>query len=95
MQFSVLLYAYLAVVNAVVLVLMGLDKRRSRHRRRRRVRERTLLWLTVAGGALGAWIGMARFHHKTRHASFRVMAPLFTVLWALLLMWMLYSGVVG
>jgi len=36
-----------------------------------RVPEKVLLALTLAGGTLGAWVGMKRFHHKTAKASFR------------------------
>ncbi|MHB1630599.1 MAG: DUF1294 domain-containing protein [Bacilli bacterium] len=85
--------AYLAVVNAAALLMMFSDKRRSRRRRKRRVRERTLLALTVLGGALGAWIGMAAFHHKTKHTSFRVLAPVCTAVWTILILWLMYRGV--
>lgn len=95
MSAGVLLPVYLTVMNAAAFVLMALDKKRARHRRRRRVKERTLLFLTIAGGALGTWLGMARFHHKTKHASFQFAAPLFTILWVLLVMWLLYTGVLG
>ena len=87
-------FLYFAAANAAALLLMGLDKRRA-NRRRRRIRERTLLVLTAAGGGLGAWLAMVLFHHKTRHPSFRIAAPLFTALWAVALLWMLDRGWFG
>ena len=30
---------------------------------------------------IGAWLGMEVFRHKTQHRSFRVVVPLFTCLW--------------
>ena len=30
---------------------------------------------------IGAWLGMELFRHKTQHRSFRVIVPLFTCLW--------------
>ncbi len=95
MRWEQWVFAYLAAMNGVTFVLMALDKKRARHRRRRRVKERTLFFLTIAGGALGTWLGMARFRHKTKHASFQIVAPTFTVLWILLVMWMLDVGIFG
>ncbi len=93
MTFGVLFPAYLAIVNAVALLMMFSDKRRARRRRKRRVRERTLLALTVGGGALGAWIGMAAFHHKTKHMSFRMLAPVCTAVWTIFILWLMYRGI--
>ncbi len=93
MSFGALLFPYLAVVNVVSVLMMLSDKRRSRRRRKRRVRERTLLALTVAGGAPGAWIAMAAFHHKTKHKSFRMLAPVCSILWAVFILWLMYRGV--
>jgi uncharacterized membrane protein YsdA (DUF1294 family) len=64
------LYALLAV-NAFAFLAFGLDKWNSR-RNARRIPESTLLALTAAGGALGAWAGMRAFRHKTVKTSFRL-----------------------
>ncbi len=93
MSSGALLPIYLLIVNIASLLMMRRDKRRSRRRNKRRVRERTLLALTVAGGGLGAWIGMAVFHHKTKHPTFRMLAPVSTVLWTIFLLWLMYRGV--
>lgn len=69
-----LIALYLAIMNLIAFVAMGVDKRRAR-RHQWRIRERTLLLLAALGGSVGAWAGMAVFHHKTRHNRFRFGVP--------------------
>jgi len=83
---------YVLVVNLLSFALMFKDKRSARKRRKRRVRERTLLILAVLGGGLGVWVGMNVFRHKTLHASFKVAAPVGTIGWLILLLWLGYTG---
>lgn len=61
-------------MNALSFGLMGADKRRARQGKRR-IPERTLWAVSALFGALGGMLGMAAFHHKTRHRSFRVGMP--------------------
>lgn len=80
-----ILYAVLAV-NLCAFSAFGLDKWKSRTRRRR-IPEGTLLALSWATGAPGAWLGMQVFRHKTRKTSFKVRMALTTVFnlaWVLL-----------
>ncbi len=65
---------YLAAVNLLLFVLMGVDKAKAK-RGSRRVPEATLFFLAVIGGSLGGLLGMAAFHHKTLHKSFRIGFP--------------------
>ncbi|MCY0876601.1 MAG: DUF1294 domain-containing protein [Firmicutes bacterium] len=90
-----ILLLYLLVINLVSLMLMFKDKRSARKRRRRRVRERTLLILACIGGGLGIWVGMYLFRHKTLHTSFKVIAPVGTIGWILLLLWLGYTGLLS
>lgn len=71
---------YLILVNLVAFCLYGADKRKAQ-KNKWRVPERTLLWLAFLGGAIGAWLGMRRFRHKTQHTRFRVLVPLACLLW--------------
>ena len=71
-------------VNALSFGLMGADKRRARQGKRR-IRERTLWIASALFGALGGGLGMAVFHHKTRHRSFRVGLPALLAAQAVLL----------
>ena len=56
-------------------------KLKARHEKVPRLPERNLLLLAIVGGGIGAWLGMEVFRHKTQHRSFRVIVPLFTCLW--------------
>ena len=71
-------------MNALSFSLMGADKRRAR-KGRRRIRERTLWIVSALSGALGGLLGMAVFHHKTRHWRFRVGMPALLAVQAVLL----------
>ena len=72
-----LLY-YLAFINLLLFVLMGVDKAKAK-RGSRRVPEATLFFLAVVGGSPGAMLGMAAFRHKTLHKSFRVGFPVILI----------------
>ena len=74
----------LLLVNVLSFSLMGADKRRARQGKRR-IRERTLWIASALFGALGVGLGMAVFHHKTRHRSFRVGLPALLAAQAVLL----------
>ena len=71
-------------MNVLSFGLMGADKRRAR-KGRRRIRDRTLWIVSALSGALGGLLGMAVFHHKTRHWRFRVGMPALLAVQAVLL----------
>lgn len=66
--------AYLAVVNVITFLLFGIDKYKAK-RSKWRIRESTLIWLSVSGGSIGAWLGMKVWHHKTQHKKFQYGIP--------------------
>lgn len=70
--------AYLLFMNLLVFFLMLADKRFAQ-KKKWRIPERTLLLAGLFGGALGGWLGMYVFRHKTRHAAFVILMPLFTL----------------
>ena len=72
-----LLY-YLAFINLLLFVLMGVDKAKAK-RGARRFPEATLFFLAVLGGSIGGIAGMAAFHHKTLHKSFRLGFPVILI----------------
>lgn len=80
MNVSLVLPGYLLLINICTFIVYGIDKRRAKHGQWR-IPEATLLWLAFAGGALGAWVGMMVFKHKTKHWKFRILVPLFFLLW--------------
>ena len=56
---------YFVVINAIGLLVMGIDKRRSKVRRKWRISEAAMFTIAVFGGAIGCLGGMYLFHHKT------------------------------
>lgn len=71
-----LLLLYMLFINVVALIMYGVDKYKAVHSAWR-ISERVLLFVALIGGAMGAMIGMYLFRHKTRHARFVVLVPLF------------------
>ncbi len=70
---------YLASVNLLSFLLMGLDKRRAR-RGGWRISEKTLFLFPLLGGSIGGIAGMRVFHHKTKHWYFRLGFPAILIL---------------
>ena len=71
--------ALLLVMNIVTFIAFALDKHYAKIGHRR-ISERTLLLLTLFGGSTGALFGMTVVRHKTKHAKFVVLVPLFLLL---------------
>lgn len=66
---------YFGSINAVLFVLMGIDKYRAK-KKMWRIPEKTLLSFGILGGILG----MVLFHHKIRVTKFKVIYLLGLVL---------------
>ncbi|MCY8961492.1 DUF1294 domain-containing protein [Bacillus atrophaeus] len=63
------------LINVCGFWIMGADKKRAQQHRWRISEER--IWLVaIAFGALGVWLGMQTFRHKTKHRSFMYGVPL-------------------
>lgn len=65
---------YLLIINAFSTLLMHEDKRRAR-KKLWRIPESTLMATAIAGGSVGALLGMYAFRHKTRHRKFTLGIP--------------------
>jgi uncharacterized membrane protein YsdA (DUF1294 family) len=65
------LLAWLLSINVVALAYYGYDKARA-GANARRVPELVLHGLVLAGGTLGAYLGMRLFRHKTIKSEFRL-----------------------
>lgn len=63
------LFLYLSAVNGIAFLLTGIDKWLAVHQKNR-IPERLLLLFVLAGGTLGALLGMLFFRHKTSKISF-------------------------
>lgn len=67
--------AYAGLINLYAFILFGVDKRRAK-RKMWRIPEARLLLSALLGGSVGAMLGMAIFHHKTKKPKFFVLVPL-------------------
>lgn len=90
MTITYFVLAVLSCINIVAFAMYGIDKYRAR-KQQHRIPEATLLGIALAGGALGAWIAMYVFRHKTRHVKFVLLVPLFLAA-HIYLIYRLYSG---
>lgn len=70
----VIVAIYLATVNIVGFILMGVDKSKAR-RRKWRIPEATLFLVAAIGGSVGSIAGMYTFRHKTKHWYFVIGMP--------------------
>lgn len=76
------------VIGIIAFCAFGIDKYKAK-RDMQRISERTLLLLSILGGALGAFAGMKLFRHKTQHVKFKIIVPLFAVIQFASLFWLL------
>ena len=81
---------YFAAMNVVTFFLYGIDKQKAKHSRWR-ISEATLIWLSVLGGSVGAWLGIKVWHHKTQHKKFKYGIPLILIIQIVLVGWMWYK----
>ena len=79
-QLPIIVVSYLIIINLIAFVLYGIDKKRS-IRKKYRISERVLLWMARLGGGIGCWLGIKLFSHKTKHTKFRIVVPLWIVIW--------------
>ncbi len=75
---------YLAVVNMIGFLAMGIDKFKAKHSMWR-IPEKTLLLISLFGGSIGSLIGMYTFRHKTLHPQFKYGIPCFLLVNAICL----------
>ena len=86
-----ILIVALLLMNLLAFVLYGVDKAKAK-RGAWRIPEATLLLVAFLGGSLGALLGMELFRHKTKHAKFKILVPLFLILHIVLGVYIVKSG---
>ena len=89
LTFLYIVLVYLAVINVLTFFLYGIDKFKAKHSKWR-ISEATLIWLSVFGGSVGAWLGMKAWHHKTQHKKFKYGIPLILLAQIVLAGWICY-----
>ena len=75
-------------INLLSFILMKTDKQRAK-KQQWRIPEFHLWTVSLLGGALGGWIAMRMFRHKTKHISFRYGLPLLTIVQIALIIYFL------
>ena len=89
-----ILLAVLLLVNVLAFALYGIDKLKAK-KGAWRIPESTLLLVAFLGGSLGALLGMELFRHKTKHAKFKVLVPLFLILHIAMGVYIFKSGLLA
>jgi uncharacterized membrane protein YsdA (DUF1294 family) len=74
MKLYEIILSYLLMINIFTMYTFFLDKSKAKNKKWR-IKERTLFLLSIAGGSLGAIIGMKLFKHKTKHWYFKYGLP--------------------
>ncbi|NLL52832.1 MAG: DUF1294 domain-containing protein [Peptococcaceae bacterium] len=74
----ILFYVYFIGINIYALLSIGRDKFKAK-KHKRRTPEKHFLFLGLIGGALGVFIGMQIFRHKTKHAKFKYGVPVLII----------------
>ena len=64
------LIPYLIIISIFTFFIYSIDKRSSKQKNKRRISEKTLLILSIIGGAFGGYLAMIIKHHKTKHWYF-------------------------
>lgn len=74
---------YLLIINIITFIIYGIDKYKS-IKHKYRISESILIILAILGGALGAFLGMIIFHHKTKKKKF-IIIPIILLIWVYIL----------
>ena len=77
-----LFLGYLLLINLLLFLLMGIDKRAAK-RKKWRIPERRLLTLGIIGGGIGGILGMLVFHHKTHRIYFTICYVVNMICWGI------------
>ena len=72
---EILILIYIVVINLIGFLIMGYDKY-SAIRNFRRIPEKSLLIIAFIGGAIGIYLGVNSFRHKTKTPLFIYGVPI-------------------
>ena len=86
-----IIYLFL-VLNISSFLITALDKAFSKMQGQSRVPEKVLLFMGLAGGAVGIWLSMRSFRHKTRKPVFKYFIPFMAVLHLIALAYFMQMG---
>lgn len=77
---------YLILINIIAFLAFGVDKLKAK-KGFSRIPEGHLFMLALAGGSVGAYVGMRAWHHKTLHRRFCYGLPLIIAAQLVLCVW--------
>lgn len=80
---------YIAITNGIAFFAFGWDKQQAK-KAKWRTPENRLIMLALAGGSIGAYLGMKIWKHKTLHKKFKYGLPLIILLQTLVLWWLVW-----
>ncbi len=83
---------YLIVINIIGFLAMYIDKSKAKNGSYR-ISEKSLFVIAVLLGAIGVYIGMYKFRHKTQHKLFTVGIPLIIMLNFICIYYILSTGI--
>lgn len=66
---------YFLIISCISFLLMYIDKQRA-IKHEWRIPESTLMTLSLIGGAIGTYLGMYTFRHKTKNTKFTIGVPI-------------------
>lgn len=72
------IYMYLIVINTISFICFFIDKKRARNKLYR-ISESFLFSVSIIGGALGSFLGMKVFHHKSKKKKFIIGIPIILI----------------
>ncbi|GAA0333428.1 DUF1294 domain-containing protein [Bacillus carboniphilus] len=78
------IFFYLLIFNIWGYILMAIDKKRA-IKQKHRISEKFIWQIAFIGGAIGIYMGMKKFRHKTLHKVFVYGVPAVIVLHALVI----------
>ncbi|MGN0383080.1 MAG: DUF1294 domain-containing protein [Eubacterium sp.] len=79
---------YLIIVNIIAFIMYGYDKKLAMSASWR-ISEYRLIMIAIAGGSMGAYLGMYCFRHKTRKPRFFIGLPLIVIAQLLIIVFFL------
>ncbi|WP_079479462.1 DUF1294 domain-containing protein [Halobacillus salinus] len=82
---GLILFTYFSVMNVTMYLMMWTDKRRAVEEKWR-IKESTLWTVAFLGGAVGGWLAMRLFRHKTQHKAFSIGLPGLSIVYLTLLL---------
>lgn len=78
------------IFNIIAFALYFIDKAKAK-KNRWRISENTLI-ISAFLGAIGAFLAMSIFHHKTKHIKFKILIPIFLLLHISVILYIIYYG---